>query len=171
MGALGFTSIARKKWEDILKHVTLKELHDNYQNLLNMNLQQHEIFNKFSYYLSSKIPNLGVITCNTIVVEFPYFFDDIKFIVNSMTIEDSYGKDNSGKLQVRFTGFRNSQLVEQLITEGFDAGDGSITKNTNILLVPYNGFTSSKVTKAQKIPNILIMTENEFRERFNIPLN
>ena len=171
MGALGFTSIARKKWEDILKHVTLKELHDNYQSLLNMNLHPQEIFSKFSYYLSSKIPNIGMMTCNTIVAEFPYFFEDIKFIVNSMIIEDSYGKDNSGKLQVRFTGFRNSQLVEQLITAGYDAGDGSITKNTNILLVPYNGFTSSKVTKAQKIPNILIMTETEFRERFNIPSN
>lgn len=169
MGALGFTSIARKKWEDILKHVTLRDLHDTYQNLLDTGSTMEEIFTKFLYYLASKIPNLGEITGVTIIKEFPYFFADIKFIVNNMIIENSFGRDDSGKIQVRFTGFRNSQLVEQLITAGYDAGDGSITKNTNILLIPYNGFTSSKVTKAQKIPNIMIMTETEFRERFNIP--
>lgn len=168
MGALGFTSIARKKWEDILKHVTLKEIHDTYQNLLDTCEKGSNVFASFLYYLASKIPNLGEITGATIVKEFPYFFADIKFIVNNMTLENSFGRDNSGKIQVRFTGFRNSQLVEQLITAGYDAGDGSITKNTNILLIPYSGFTSSKVAKAQKIPNIMIMTESEFRERFNI---
>ena len=168
MGALGFTSIAKKKWEDILRYVTLKELHDTYQNLLDTGNNMDEIFGKFSYYLKAKIPNLGEITQYTIVKEFPYFFNDIKFIVENIPLENSYGTDNSNKIQVRFTGFRNSQLVEQLITAGYDAGDGSITKNTNILLIPYTGFTSSKVTKAAKIPNIMIMTEPEFRERFNI---
>lgn len=168
MGALGFTSIAKKKWEDILRHVTLKKLHDIYQNLLDTGNSMDEIFDKFSYYLKYKIPKIGEITLYTIVKEFPYFFADIKFIVENIPLEDSYGVDNSNKIQVRFTGFRNSQLVEQLITAGYDAGDGSITKNTNILLIPYTGFISSKVKKAAKIPNIMIMTESEFRERFNI---
>ena len=167
MGALGFTSIARKKWEDILKHVTLKELHDTYQGLLDTANTGTDVFANFLFYLNCKIPNLGEITGVTIAKEFPYFFEDIKFIVENIPLEDSLGRDDSGKIQVRFTGFRNSQLVEQLITAGYDAGDGSITKNTNILLIPYTGFISSKVRKAAKIPNIMIMTEAEFRERFN----
>ena len=166
MGALGFTSIARKKWEDILKHVTVKELLAEWKQLVSTySIEEAQI--KFLYYLNSKIPNLGEVTGQTIAKEFNFFVDDIEFMVSSMTIEDSFGKDNSGKIQIRFTGFRNQQLVEQLITAGYDAEDGSVTKNTNILLIPYNGFNSSKVAKAQKIPNIMIMTEQEFRDRFN----
>lgn len=175
MGALGFTSIARKKWEDILRHVTVKELYDKFISLgkecNNINTNSlginANLFGSFLYFLNSKIPSLGEITGTTIAKEFPFFLKDIEFIVNNIPLQDSFGTDNSGKIQVRFTGFRNSQLVEQLNTAGYDAGDGSITKNTNVLLVPYNGFTSSKVAKAQKIPNLMIMTEQEFREKFN----
>lgn len=159
MGALGFTGIARKKWKDILKYVTLSDMCKVFSQSSNES--------EFLYYLNSKIPNLGDITGKTIAHEFSYFFEDIIFIVNNFNLLDSFGEDDSNKIQVRFTGFRNSQLVEQLITAGYDAGDGSVTKDTNILLVPYNGFVSSKVTKASKIPNIMIMTESEFRERFN----
>ena len=52
-------------------------------------------------------------------------------------------------MQIRFTGFRNKQLSELLCNAGYDADDNSaVTKRTSILLVPYEGFTSSKVSKA-----------------------
>ena len=37
-----------------------------------------------------------------------------------------------------------------------------IKKKTNILLIPYEGFSSSKVTKAQSIPGIKIIPINDF---------
>ena len=47
-------------------------------------------------------------------------------------------------------------------TKANDADDSSVTKKTNILLIPYEGFSSSKVTKAQSIPGIKIIPINDF---------
>lgn len=169
MGALGFTSIARKKWADILTSITVRQLLDTWKHCFkeaqgNMSL----CTSKFEYILS-QIPKAGKAAVATISEEFVYYVDDIEFIVNNMNLIDSYGTTNSDKVQIRFSGFRNSQLVEQLITAGYDADDNaSITKNTNILLIPYSGFTSTKTMKAAKNPNTMILTVDEFKERFSI---
>jgi hypothetical protein len=68
------------------------------------------------------------------------------------------------KGQIRISGFRNPQLLEQLITAGFDAGDGSVTKATDILIIPYEGYSSGKVTKALNNPSTKIITINDFIE-------
>ena len=70
---------------------------------------------------------------------------------------ESYGKSNEGKLQIRFTGFRNSQLAELLNTNGYDADENSsVTKKTDILLVPYESFSSSKVDKAKRYGTTIV---------------
>ena len=46
---------------------------------------------------------------------------------------------------------RNKQLSELLCNAGYDADDSSsVTKKTDILLVPYEGFSSSKVNKVSE---------------------
>ena len=77
---------------------------------------------------------------------------------------NSFGNDNICKGEIRFTGFRNLQLAEQLNTAGYDAGDSSVTKKTDILLIPYEGFTSSKVNKAKNNPNTKIIPVQDFIE-------
>ena len=45
---------------------------------------------------------------------------------------------------------------------GHDCSDGSVTNNTNILIVPYNGFISTKVEKAMS-KGIKIIPLDEFK--------
>ena len=141
MGALGFTGIARKKWQNILQYITVKDLYDMYlhrENPFTMKLE-----------LERLVPNIGPITATTIANEIEFFAKDIEFIL-SCNLVNSKGKTIGEKGQIRFTGCRNQQLAEQLSTAGWDAGEGSVTKKTKILIVPYDGFNSTKVAAAMK---------------------
>lgn len=142
LGALGFTSIASKKWKSILTQIRLSDL---IGICFSLNNEEEKIM-----ILNQKIPNLGKITGETIIHEFGFFLKDIQMIMKWGNIIDSYGKSES-KGQIRFSGCRNKQLCELLTNAGYDADDnGSVTKKTTILIIPYKGFTSSKVSKAKK---------------------
>lgn len=150
MGALGFTSIARKKWKAILDKISIVQLRDLYRSSGSIEEFQAKLF--------QAVPNIGEITCRTIAKEFPFFDLDIVFIINTFHYIDSLGSSafEEGKLQIRFTGIRNKQLSELLCNAGYDADDSSsVTKKTDILLVPYDGFKSSKVSKVS--PNCKIV--------------
>lgn len=150
MGALGFTSLAYKKWQGILENTTLKAIDDAYQASM---LESH---------LMNSVPKIGYATLEVLSTEWKFFENDIRFIIDNVHLIESFGTQNNYKGEIRFTGFRNLQLAEQLSTAGYDAGDSSVTKKTDILLVPYQGFSSSKVDKAKKNPNIKIIPVQEF---------
>jgi hypothetical protein len=157
MGALGFSSIAHKKWQAILRYTTVQELYDMYRTSSSME--------EFHFKLNSKIPNLGEVTSHTIVKEFPFFEKDIIFIAG-LEIAGFVSKSSLAnydfKAQIRFTGIRNKQLSELLCNAGYDADDSSsVTKKTNILIVPFEGFSSSKVQKAPK--ECIIVPIDEFK--------
>ena len=139
MGALGFSNIAYKKWQVILQQINLGEL----MKLYLMSEKNPDMF----YRRISAIPHIGTVTARTIATEWEFFEDDLVFILDNINLIESKNT-NPSKGQIRFSGVRNKQLEEQLITAGFDAGDSSVTKNTDILLIPYNGYTSGKVSKA-----------------------
>ena len=159
MGALGFTSLAHKKWQSILQHIRLKDLNDLYRSCYNDD--------EFRMTLKRTIPKIGDATCNTLAAEWKFFEPDIEFILGHIPLDESFGTSNEGKLKIRFTGVRNKQLAELLNTAGCDAGEGSITKDTDILLIPYEGFTSSKVTKAMSNPQIKIVPIQQFIDNMN----
>jgi hypothetical protein len=138
MGALGFSGLSRKKWQAILQHATVAE----FQTAFNAGF---DVFRDFVICL-----NLTPAITKTLIEQWEFFAQDIQFIVTTMHLIDTKGNQITYKKQIRFTGFRNPQLCEQLNTAGYDADDGSITKKTDILLVPYAGFTSTKVDKALK---------------------
>ena len=157
MGALGFSSIAHKKWQAILKRITIQELYDLYRTSSSTE--------EFRFKLISKIPNLGEVTSYTIAKEFQFFEKDIIFIAG-LEIAGFVSKSSLGnydfKAQIRFTGIRNKQLSELLCNAGYDADDSSsVTKKTNILIVPYEGFSSTKVQKAPE--GCLIIPIDEFK--------
>ncbi len=154
MGSLGFTSISYKKWQSILQYVTVRRLEEAY-------LTDNE---SFLPYLMNTIPGIGPVTTQTIAKEWNFFENDIRFIVDNVHLIDSFGSTENIKGQIRFTGFRNLQLAEQLNTAGYDAGDSSVTKKTDILLIPYDGFESSKVAKARSNPSTKIIPVQEFIE-------
>ena len=153
MGSLGFTSIAHKKWQSILQQITLKDLSQAYKN----SRDTIEFYNRIS-----QISNIGEVTARTIANEWKFFEQDIDFILTFVQIQNTFGTD-SAKLQIRFSGVRNLQLSEQLCNAGYDAdGNASVTKNTNILIIPYEGFTSGKVSKAMSNPDTKIVPIEDF---------
>lgn len=153
VGSLGFDGIAIEKWKLILNNYTLHEI-------LNMD---HEILKESLV----NIKGIGPITAQIICDQFEFFRVDLETISNMSNVESSKGI-KSGK-SIRFTGFRDRELLNYLSDLGHDATDGGVTKTTDILLIPYENFTSSKIKKVG--PNTLIVPVNEFRSNMDRYLN
>ena len=112
----------------------------------------------------NNIKGIGLAAVNTIATEYPMYRDDIIYIINEIPYTDTKGLKKG--LQIRFTGCRNLQLCEQLHNLGHDAdGNASVTKNTDILIVPMAGFSSSKTSKVG--PNCKIVPIGDFIENMD----
>lgn len=148
IGAIGFTDIAAKTWKLIFSEFTLKEFVDH------MNHDRENIMNKIM-----NISGIGKETVNTILREYDYFYEDINIILKYANILDS--KNIKLGKQIRFTGCRNSELEKELRSRGYDcSGSDGVTKKTDILLVPYKGFSSTKINKVSE--NCMIIPIQEF---------
>ena len=150
IGAIGFSSIAVEKWKLILNKVTLFEIVNDYDEVL---------YNKLV-----SIKGIGPGAANTIISEREFFKDDLNVIMTRMNVVSSFGEVSKGK-SIRFTGFRDKVLIDLLCSMGHDASDGGVTKSTDILLIPTEGFTSSKTSKVGE--NTLIVSVNEFRDNMD----
>ncbi len=147
VGALGFTNIASQKWKLIFSNITLKELYSSWlENPMNM-------------HILADIKGIGTSVVSTILEEMIYFQRDIEYILSMPNVVNSRGQ-SFGK-SIRCTGFRCPELMEELRALGHDANDnGSVTKTTDILLVPIKGHFSSKIAKAG--PDTQIVPIDEF---------
>lgn len=152
MGSLGFTNIGSVKWGLILSKYTIKEV--------------MEILETGNPYEFKSISGVGDKMVETIANEYLMYKQDIIFAINNMNIISTKG--GGYKTTVRYTGFRNKQLVELLCSMGYDAKDGSVTKTTDILLIPYEGFTSSKTSKVGE--NTCIIPVQDFCDKLGIIL-
>ena len=151
VGAIGFTGIATKKWQLILQYYSLPELY-------------FELWMSDSLKILNYIKGIGDSIIDTLNSEMRFFEEDIQYIMNMPNVISSKGV-KSGK-SIRCSGFRNNELMDELRSQGYDADDNaSVTKTTDILLVPYAGYTSSKTKKAG--PNTLIIDVQEFIANIN----
>ena len=135
VGALGFTGIAQEKWKLILNKFSLLWILSNYTN------------DEFVPTLTA-VKGIGPATAETIKNEMYFFMKDICKIIEMENVISTYGDTSTSKI-IRFTGFRDKALMDHLNSIGVDAGEGSVTKKTDVLLIPCEGFTSSKTVKAQ----------------------
>ena len=126
-----------------------------------ISLDGKELFNRLT-----SIPGIADKTASTIIVERDLFKNDMMTIMDMHNIIKTFGSKKDNRTQVRFTGFRDPDLSAAFEEIGFDADmTKSITKTTAILLVPYEGFTSSKTTKIKNInPDAVIMSPEEAKE-------
>ena len=139
LGALGFSGIASGKWKLILKAASLKDI---------ITLGDAPLM----ALLSNNVKGISYKTANVIVKERQNFMNDLLFIYNNMDNVIYTKGDNDQKIGVRktirFTGIRDQNLMTSLSNMGHDCSEGSVTKTTDILLTPYEGFDSTKVRKA-----------------------
>lgn len=151
MGSIGFTGIAIETWKKILNKIPLINI---------LNDQDDELLNKLT-----SLKGIGGITAQTIVKERHELEDDIKMIASLENVILSYGL-SEGKT-IRYSGCRpDDELTAYLTSKGCDARpDAGVTKNTNILVVPYDGFSSSKTSKVG--PDTLIIEMAEFKRNLD----
>lgn len=153
IGSLGFDSIAKGKWRILLNKYSLPEL-------LNMSRSEMEL-------KISNVKGLGPKTAQTIIEQLPFFNEEIAFISSLDNIKTSKGTHIP---KVRLTGFRDQELIEYVSTKlGFDIGEGTVTRDTDLLLVKEKGHDSNKVKQAINY-HVPIMTRDEFITKFNITM-
>ena len=145
-GALGFTGISTAKWKLVFERMTMKEFFHLYQtNSLSLPLRN--------------INGVGDSMVSVIMEEMPYFIEDVKMIIDMPNITDTFGK--TGGPKVVFTGFRDSDFATYLGIQGYEYKE-NLTKDTDILVVPVPGFTSTKTGKVG--PNTKIVDVNTFKK-------
>ncbi len=150
LGSLGFTGLAIEKWKLILSKYTLGEL-------LSMDYDQLRS-------ILTQIKGIGQNTVDTIISEMDFYRKDLDYIMSMDNIMISKNAGFNGKI-IRCTGFRDKELMKALTDLGHDASDGNVTKATDILLIPHQGFTSSKTSRCGE--NTLIVPVDEFRANMN----
>lgn len=158
LGAIGFTDIGNVKWKKILKSVTLESIIKDNDICLNSAL--------------NNIKGIGAVTTDTICRERQFFMNDLMYIYNMPNIIASKGNRDAvltlSKV-IRFSGVRDAELCNKLMMMGHDASEGSVTKSTDFLLIPFVGYTSTNVTKAMNYnasnpsKQIQIMPLDEFK--------
>lgn len=137
-GSIGFNNMADKTWQIIFNCIDWRELVNGICD---------------GYISTDNFPTIkgiGPATIQTIFDEWDYFYPDIMYMINKFNIISTCGK--SSLKQIRFTGCRDSVLEAKMVAAGYDcSGKSGITKNTDILLVPYDGYNEgNKIAKAKK---------------------
>lgn len=147
MGALGFTGIAIETWKKILRAIPLSDIISDTDEMLTIRLVN--------------LKGIGNVTASTIVEERHYFEKDLQTIIQLPNLISSFGAEEKTGKVIRFTGCRpDDELVAYLESKDCDArGDAGVTKATDILVVPYVGFSSSKVSKVRDDAIIVDMAE------------
>lgn len=149
IGALGFTDVSTKSWKAILHEFTIKEL---------LNLSEMDPGTFANTIIA--VRGIGKTTVSTIISELDTFKNDILFISNMPNVSSS--KASAPTMKIVMTGFRDEELVKRMKEKGIELTGGSVTKDTALLVIPYKGFTSSKVDKANKY-KVPIASVEDFR--------
>lgn len=149
LGAIGFDGISSTRWKLIMSYLTIDDL---------IQYTDTKLYNAII-----SIKGIGGVIANTIVAERSHFKDDLLTIASMKNVSHhSVMFDNPVVTEVRFSGIRNKKLEDLLNSKGFDAdGDKGVTKKTSVLLIPYYGYSSTKVDKANKY-GTKIMTIEDF---------
>lgn len=152
VGGLGFTGLSDTKWKLVLEIYSLHEVYDMYKN------------NHLGCLRAIK--GVGPKMVQTIEEELPFFEDDINIILNMKNVIPIKGQ--AKKIIVRFTNCRDKDMMDYLNSTGlYDADDKKgVTKITDILLIPYEGFTGPSGKYDNAIANgfTKIIPIDEFRK-------
>ena len=152
LGAIGFTGISTKTFELILPKINYQKLRE----LFNAIDPEGNYAKRAVEYMSS-IKGIGPATADTIAREFHFFQKDIDWMFKNANI--TVYVPPVGK-KVVLSGTRDRNLIDFLNSHGFVADpNASLTRDTDILVVPDGSYSSSKTSNAAKwnIPIVTVM--------------
>jgi DNA ligase (NAD+) len=143
IGAIGFSSIAQRNWETILREVRISTIIEE---------DDKELYN-----ILIGVEGVGPKTAETIVYERKAFMQDLIFIYSLPNIKKTFNTIKTTQAQVRFSGIRDAELEKAFNDLGFDAsGSKGVTNSTEVLVIPFEGFMSNKLKKVP--PSCLVLT-------------
>lgn len=161
--ALGFSNIGKGTWKKVFMNIDVAEFVDSIEKCIESedSIIPDDLWNKVC-----KIKGVGGAFMDTICREYQYFRMDIRYIMNVFNIVHLCLSAPIDQKIIRFTGCRNQKLEKLLCDMGHDAdGAGGVTKSTDILIVPYSGFQSTKVNKVSE--NALVIPLVDFVVSFD----
>ena len=156
LGALGIESVSQKTFEKVLNEIPYDTLIDL---CINGNLTD-------ASEMLCLIRGISDITANKIIFGLRDSEDLITDLENELTLIPY--KSNKGSFKVCFTKIRDENMEKFIEDLGGKVVD-TLTKDTNLVIIPMKGVESSKVTKAYKygIPVIPIAdAENYILDHF-----
>ncbi len=143
VGSLGFSNISILTWKLILNYYSLDDILTMYQLDLDNNM------NALTDALIS-IKGIGRASAETIVDEMNSFMNDLIFINYMKNVIITKGRSTSVR-KIRIHGFRDLSRIKHLFARGYDISDGSVTKDTYLLIVDdINNLKGGKVNNALK---------------------
>lgn len=157
VGALGFTNCAAAVWKKIFSVITLHQL---------IKLADLSYIDGVDdiWHILVDIPSIGEKIAQTICYEIPDYVADLMYIRDHVRYKITYG---SKSIKMRFTGFRDKDLTSRLTEAGVDMSEGSVTKDTTFLVVPYEGYNTGKKYKDANKYGVSIITRNDLEEHFS----
>lgn len=147
IGALGFSNVGRTKWKLILNKIPI--------NIIVSGVELRTAL--------LAVKGIGPNAADTIISELDIFQEDLLAIMKMPNVIWTYGVKLNKK--IRFTGCRDKDLIETLSLQGYDITDGGVTKDTDILLVPEEGFVSTKTKNAG--PECTVVDIETFKSNLN----
>ena len=146
IGAIGFTNVAAETWKKILNQISIDEIITELRPMVLAN------------YLMT-VKGIGKVTAETIANEMNIYRNDINMIRHLPNIQYTY---HMRQKTIRWTGCRDQELENYLNSLGYDANSkAGVTKNTDMLVVPYTGYSSTKLNKIG--PNTKLVAIDELK--------
>ena len=143
--SLGIDGVGSVKWESAFMVIPLEKM---------LRMQYDILFLKLR-----DVKGIGRRIASKIISALAIYRNEFEYI-NSMDNVLISNADPCKRISIRFTGCRDKDLCEFLMSLGMDASaEKSVTKQTDILIVPYDGFESSKTRKLGKIGKITTLSE------------
>ena len=154
VGAIGFTGLAQEKFRVILQEIPLEAI-----------IQLDDIA---LHATLTSIKGIGPQAATTICEEREFFLDDLLIIARMPNVIRTQGK-TLGK-SIRFSGVRDQELEELLVSMGFDASSvKGVTRATDILIVPDLNYKSGKTSKVG--PDTRIVSIQDFKNNLEAYLS
>jgi NAD-dependent DNA ligase len=149
LGALPLKDISAKTWQMII------DAGFNYDEMKASNVYRYQISTgNIDTFMEACVPlyvhGVGERTYAMIKESMATYWEDIKETIKYISFDcNTLVKNIPSKGRVTLTGFRDSELISLLTLRGYDVNDFS--SKTMALVIPYSGYVSSKVSKANRM--------------------
>ncbi len=156
LGSLPITTISTMTWKKIISA--------SYEDVNKFVIMMKEYLTPEDMLADLRIPfGVGEKTMNKIAEGIRLHWEVIKDLVNNNCIKfkTDVVKKNTNGIKIGMSGTRDPELTKYLTDKGYEVID--YNNSCNILVIPYEGFTSSKVQKAMDKGKTIVTVEEAYK--------